>query len=1118
MNDVGLSIEFIDYGAPWLANYCKLADIDVIQSVVTEPETDEVSLESTFETSSHLVLSNTVEDLMTDEYCPVSISLQQSEHDAGGILVEASDYTIDKHNTPYYGVPFFVDLISTPSTESNRNTYVIGLQQSDDDFITIREGTCVDSKVMFVPENEKQNIDGTYKRIIYNQAKNLFYTNYINPVTVMGSNTQFDPSLDGKNQILFKKLKTVSIPQAFIGEKIVENSVKIVEKNGIVDYTIIDDGNGNLYVKDRLFSVIVDDQHRHPLFDGDLISAESSSYYNEEIVESEMYRDISLQSDIGNEEFYTRKLNMGYSVSISDEYAAIGIPCFEKTIPEEGVVDIYSFNKLLNDRFVYSKQLKRNVFSVTESGSRVVINSDYGSAVDICNSTLAVASNRVKYYFENSSSVVYTDNMGVVEIYDLSVSGSNPIDYITSTMIPSCSYDVGCHTFGKVISINNEYIAIGCPYTYRQNDTSSYKGCVYMFSGSITSGYEFQTILTGSNRNTDVLFGRDLKLDKNYNKLIVGNGNFNQLTGSSAYLFECISGTWVETNIFTSPRKSIENLNFIGIPPYSSSFGCPDAYGTSVSIYCSSSIDYTIAIGAPFDRTIVEYSGSFCNKNGAVYIYDHEYCILTSGSISSYVDNGFFMSRVSGNELTFKNNRFGHSIDLHNNKLVVSSPKYLSELPPDYYNDTYFMNLTSTPDGDESFLGIVHTYEKIPKENVNTYLSGSPSFVTNISGMLTGSATVSQWQPYATHKPRKLYGSPHCFYAYDVSVFNDNMIVGNPIVITIPQVLLSSMNARPDILQPYDIVVDIPSDKTKYVWNLQGNFNILNFTDYETLHHTGNIFYRNGKMVLSTTGSIFDTVFETTVNDHLKYDITFENKVRLYEKEVVCTINPGEFNYSTNPTSYNYYPISQLDLNKNGKFDFYDCDKVLRGMYYKFTGKESWWDLFDGFSDTSEQDSVVENSLFNYYVSGSVTKSLLQTILTDSEKSYIINDLNTTLDINGDGVSDYNDIKILWKYFTNHFTIQNFTSYQTSKCIYGSRPTYDSMYSYVNNIVGNNSLPTISDTFYSGSTTPTSSYLTPYITTIGLYNGGDLVAVAKLGTPIKNLGHFPLNFIVRFDI
>lgn len=49
-------------------------------------------------------------------------------------------------------------------------------------------------------------------------------------------------------------------------------------------------------------------------------------------------------------------------------------------------------------------------------------------------------------------------------------------------------------------------------------------------------------------------------------------------------------------------------------------------------------------------------------------------------------------------------------------------------------------------------------------------------------------------------------------------------------------------------------------------------------------------------------------------------------------------------------------------------------------------------------------------------------------------------------------------------------------------------------------------------------TDPTGSYLAPYITTIALYDDdGDMVAVAKLPTPIKNLPDMDMNFIIRFD-
>ena len=59
---------------------------------------------------------------------------------------------------------------------------------------------------------------------------------------------------------------------------------------------------------------------------------------------------------------------------------------------------------------------------------------------------------------------------------------------------------------------------------------------------------------------------------------------------------------------------------------------------------------------------------------------------------------------------------------------------------------------------------------------------------------------------------------------------------------------------------------------------------------------------------------------------------------------------------------------------------------------------------------------------------------------------------------------------------------------------------------------------TWNDYFESSSTDPTGSYLTPFITTIGLYdNDNNMIAVAKLPKPIKNLPDYDVNFIVRLD-
>ena len=53
----------------------------------------------------------------------------------------------------------------------------------------------------------------------------------------------------------------------------------------------------------------------------------------------------------------------------------------------------------------------------------------------------------------------------------------------------------------------------------------------------------------------------------------------------------------------------------------------------------------------------------------------------------------------------------------------------------------------------------------------------------------------------------------------------------------------------------------------------------------------------------------------------------------------------------------------------------------------------------------------------------------------------------------------------------------------------------------------------------SASVDSVGSYLATYISTIGLYDSsGDMIAVAKLPKPIKNLPNYDVNFIVRFDV
>jgi hypothetical protein len=62
------------------------------------------------------------------------------------------------------------------------------------------------------------------------------------------------------------------------------------------------------------------------------------------------------------------------------------------------------------------------------------------------------------------------------------------------------------------------------------------------------------------------------------------------------------------------------------------------------------------------------------------------------------------------------------------------------------------------------------------------------------------------------------------------------------------------------------------------------------------------------------------------------------------------------------------------------------------------------------------------------------------------------------------------------------------------------------------------SVGTWDDYFVSSSIDQSGSYLSTYVTTIGLYDDdGNLLVVAKLPKPIKNLPDYNLNFLVRFD-
>ena len=810
------------------------------------------------------------------------------------------------------------------------------------------------------------------------------------------------------------------------------------------------------------------------------------------------------------------KKDFGYSSAIDELYALIGNPSFHsfdtssaRRFISEGSVDVYKYDAITKDEFVYDRTIKRTAFeqfvlytetSTADSGSTDltteltgsisasadflladadnvrVFESDFGRSIDMCGSLSAIGSTKGVYSLLHIDDVIRTEE-GVVEIHDVSRADSL-IYAIYPKDVTVTSFDTGSNSFGWSVSINDNFVAIGSPYT---NNTTT-TGSVFIFkSGS--SGYTFHSRLTASNANAN-MYGSCLKIDKNFDKLVVGCGATAGST-SKVYLYEYISSSnsWLEIKSFSSDRV-VENLNFIPVPQHAVDLTNGDGFGNSVTIYCSSSSDITVAIGAPYDRIYKEYSGSDCYRNGCVYVFDLTECQLSSSSTTYWKQTKLF-----GDSDAFKFNRFGHAVDIYDKNLVVSSPKYFSEFSSSYIQNTLFRSIDCDDISENDYLGMFYIYKN----------------------------TDGDWNNvYSKYKPIKRYGYPYNFFAHDVCIFDENIIVGSPISIidkiTDDHTKFQS-NSSIEILGNNSIPLE----------NVNGNFGIYNLFDFEANHHVGNVFYKTGKMVLSTNNSIFDEIFESDVSDEPVYDIYYNSKEQLYEKEIICTINPGEFNYSTNPTSY-YKPTFLLDINKNGQFDFEDCDKILRSIYRKLTGVEMWWDQLHIVNPESFTDKV-ESSLFYYYVSASFkdknSVTLVSEKVTNEEYSYITNNLNYDLDINSDGITDDADMRIIWKYFTNSLTSFNYNAFVTSKNI-GVRGKFQQASDYLDEITGKRNVPTILDGFQtrwtSGSMNSTSSYMVPYITTVGLYNGLDLVGVAKLGSPIKNEGYFPLNFIIRFDI
>lgn len=133
----------------------------------------------------------------------------------------------------------------------------IALDQQELDPVYYEEG--VSGSGLFYP-TEEQNLNGSYKRLVYQQILKAFYNDYHNPLQMFGLE-RIDFQTSGIKKHLSDRFKVFSLNQTQFGDNILKGSVVFVDNAFDDNYTIFDDSNGNLIAKPNLFSKIQEVRH-----------------------------------------------------------------------------------------------------------------------------------------------------------------------------------------------------------------------------------------------------------------------------------------------------------------------------------------------------------------------------------------------------------------------------------------------------------------------------------------------------------------------------------------------------------------------------------------------------------------------------------------------------------------------------------------------------------------------------------------------------------------------------------------------------------------------------------------------------------------------------------------
>ena len=754
----------------------------------------------------------------------------------------------------------------------------------------------------------------------------------------------------------------------------------------------------------------------------------------------------------------------GFKVESHGLFAAVGNPNPQhSSYNGTGSIEVYRYDSAIGTYSYYGMAQSANAGS---SGTSVT--DQYGTSFDFYNNVFVVGDP----YFNGSYDSVLYPYKSLVDVYLLNISSSVQSTLDSSlrnvTKIDS-PLGTGYNTFGNTVSVNDEYIVVGA--------NGSGDGKVYIYS--YTTGSSSVNI-TGPVKQIDAVrsgknFGSIVKINKSENNSILISES-PSVENPQVYLYDSSSVGWTLTHTFYSITGSTE-LPFDNVTAYDYVKNSYDGFGSDIQINSD-----TIVIGAPYDASYYEYSGSTTQYNkGAAYIYNRTDCPTDyTNSHSIYAQGGQIywdlQIKYDGDVNTIKNNKLGCSVDVFGDKILIGCVSY--DIPNTTKSDVS-SSISQSYDDTGVILGQFELFEK------------SGSDVT----------------PLTYDYKKKSIGYPYMSYGYDVSISDKAIFIGSPYIIS-------------DFTSTNSFVVS-PTVEQSTLTNMKGHVFISTLDSMRTNFHAGNVFYRNGEIVLSNTGSQFSEMLRTVDTNEYKYDISYQGHYTINEKSIICTINPGEFNVSTNPTALNVKD-PDFDLHGDGEFDFRDINLILLYIVDINTPGSPNFSTDDTFWDDYVIETETERSLFEYYKEKyGYQQYTLKTEYTEYYSKLV--SIASGFDFDGDGKITINDAKILWKYFVKGL---NFESYQRLINPLSTRKTLTDINAYVTSktskYADTDGFPLIKDEFLhyneSSSMDVTGSYLAPYITTIGLYNNTDLVAVAKLSFPVKNSGEYPLNFLIKWDV